>query len=778
MNKKIIQILEFDKVKEQFLAFLTTAQGKKELEELEPLSDTGKIQNLFDELAEFEKLAQENGQIHLTKTADISEILRRLELDAQLSGREFVEINKVVQQGLNILRYFDEAENVEIPTLEELIQKFSDLSPVHKTLEIFDNSGSLYDNASAELMHIRSAIKRYQSDIKKVMQELLSKNAASLTENLITVRNDRRVLPVRADSKNKIAGVVHDMSASGQTLYIEPNAAVSLNNHLNQKKIEEKNEMIRIFRAVSEELKPYSLDIRQNAWLQGHLDLIRAKYNYLLKHKASIPELTQNKDICFYDARHPLIDPKVVVANDIKFDNSLNTTVITGPNTGGKTITLKTVGLLTIMAQSGLPILTSAGSRAHVFHEIFADIGDEQSIEQSLSTFSSHMTNIVSILDKADQNSLVLFDELGAGTDPKEGAALAIAILEYLRGKNVKTMASTHYPELKAYGVETPEVLNASMEFDIDKMQPVFRLQLGVPGRSNALEISRRLGLSDQIIQEASNMVSDEEHDVNHMIASLEEKTREVTEAAANIKKLERENINLHKDLTKVYDQINREREIELEKAKQEAQVVVKKASQEAQEILKTLNDKAQLKPHEIIAARSELENLVPSVDYSKNKVLKKAKAQRGLKQGAEVLVTAYGQRGKLIRLEKDGRWQVQMGSIMTKLQEDEFELTEEEIARNQPAKTKSVTRKVSNKVKAQLDLRGMRYEEAELELDNYIDQALLANLLQITIVHGIGTGVIREMVQKKLQKHRHIKSYEYAPMNAGGSGATIATLK
>lgn len=778
MNKKIIQILEFDKVKEQFLAFLTTAQGKKELEELEPLSDTQKIKILFDELTEFERLVRENGQIQLSKTTDISEILRRLELDAQLSGREFVEIKKIVQQGLNILRYFDDAENVDIPVLQELINKFYDLSSVNKELEIFDNAGVLYDNASVELMHIRSAIKRYQTEIKKVMQELLSKNAASLTENLITVRNDRQVLPVRADSKNKISGVVHDMSASGQTLYIEPNAAVSLNNNLNQKKIEEKNEIVRIFRELSERLKPSSNDIRQNAWLQGHLDLIKAKYNYALKYKASIPELTQDNDICFYDARHPLIDSKIVVANDIKFDNTLNTIVITGPNTGGKTITLKTVGLLTIMVQAGLPILTSEGSRAHVFQEIFADIGDEQSIEQSLSTFSSHMTNIVDILEKADHTSLVLFDELGAGTDPKEGAALAIAILEFLREKNVKSMASTHYPELKAYGVETPNVINASMEFDIDEMRPVYRLQLGVPGRSNALEISRRLGLSDHIIQQASAMVSDEEHDVNHMIASLEEKTREVTTSAANIKKLERENINLHKDLTKVYDQINRERELELEKAKREAQEVVKKASQEAQDILKNLNEKAQLKPHEIIAARGELENLVPTVDYSKNKVLKKAKAQRGLKQGAEVIVTAYGQRGKLIRLEKDGRWQVQMGAIMTKLQEDEFELTAEEVSKNPPAKTKAVTRKVANKVKAQLDLRGMRYEEAELELESYIDQALLANLLQITIVHGIGTGVIREMVHKKLQKHRHIKSYEYAPVNAGGSGATIATLK
>ncbi|MDG4971498.1 endonuclease MutS2 [Lactococcus lactis] len=776
MNKKILQILEYDKVKEQFMNALTTAQGQQELKDLKPLTDKEKIQLLFDEVADFRLLTQENGLLNLGKTNDLTEILRRLELEASLSGKEFVEIKKVIQLGINIQRFFDEAENVETPSLAITLEKLVDLSALVKKLEIFDNAGSLYDNASLELMHIRASIKSHQSEIRKIMQEMLTKNLSSLSENVITIRNDRQVLPVKAENKNKISGVVHDMSASGQTLYIEPNAVVSLNNKLNQKRIEERQEITRIYRELASQLKPYSFDIRQNAWLIGHIDFVRAKYLYLVANKATLPELTTDKDITLFAARHPLIEAKTVVANDIKFDAGLNTIVITGPNTGGKTITLKTVGLLTILAQSGLPILAADGSRIHLFDDIFADIGDEQSIEQSLSTFSSHMTNIVHILAQADENSLVLFDELGAGTDPKEGAALAIAILENLRERNVKTMASTHYPELKAYGVETQQVINASMEFNIDKMQPTYHLQLGVPGRSNALEISRRLGLPETIISVASQQISDSEHDVNQMIEKLEEKTREVIESSRNIKKIERENQSLHKDLTKVYHQINREREFELEKAQKEAQEVVKKASLEAQEILKNLNDKAALKPHEIIAARKELEGLAPTIDFSKNKVLKKAKAQRGLKQGAEVNVTSYGQRGKLIRLEKDGRWTVQMGSITTRLNEDEFDVIEspEQIQ----AKTKNVSKKVTSKVKAQLDLRGMRYEEAELELDNYIDQALLANLIQITIVHGIGTGVIREMVQKKLQKHRHIKSYEYAPINAGGSGATIAILK
>ncbi|GBG96619.1 endonuclease MutS2 [Lactococcus termiticola] len=778
MNSKILNILEFDQVKAQFESGLVTAQGKQELAELQPLISRKKIQALFDEMADFQALQQENGPIGLSKTTDLSESLRRLELDASLNGPEFAEIKKVIQAGINLTRYFEAAVNVQVPSLEDLFGKFIDLSSQNAALSIFDAAGSIYDEASAALLSIRTSIKRHQSDIRKIMQELLSKNTSYLTESIVTIRNDRQVLPVRAESKNRIPGVVHDMSASGQTLYIEPNAAVAANNALHQKRIEEKNEIARILQALAEELKPHTEDIRQNAWLIGHIDLIAAKVDYMVKSKASIPELSSKKTIKLFEARHPLIDPKVVVANTIDFDEQLNSIVITGPNTGGKTITLKTVGLLNLMAQSGLPIPVKLGSRLHVFDDIFADIGDEQSIEQSLSTFSSHMTNIVNILAKATDNSLVLFDELGAGTDPKEGAALAIAILEDLRSRKIKSMASTHYPELKAYGVETAGVLNASMAFDIDEMKPTYRLQLGVPGRSNALEISRRLGLPENIVQGASSQISDSEQDVNQMIARLEEKTLEVAERADNIRQLELDNQRLHKDLSKALKQLERNREHEMEKARKEAEEVVKTASAEAQEILKHLNEKSLLKPHEIIAARGELEDLIPNVDVSKNKVLKKAKAQRGLKQGAEVMVLGYGQRGKLVRLEKDGRWTVQMGSATTKLAESEFELTEEEKAKNQPAKTKQVSRKVSNNVKAQLDLRGMRYEEAELALDNYIDQALLANLIQITIVHGIGTGVIREMVQKKLQKHRHIKGYEYAPINAGGSGATIATLK
>ena len=322
MNKKILQILEYDKVKEQFMNALTTAQGQQELKDLKPLTDKEKIQLLFDEVADFRLLTQENGLLNLGKTNDLTEILRRLELEASLSGKEFVEIKKVIQLGINIQRFFDEAENVETPSLAITLEKLVDLSALVKKLEIFDNAGSLYDNASLELMHIRASIKSHQSEIRKIMQEMLTKNLSSLSENVITIRNDRQVLPVKAENKNKISGVVHDMSASGQTLYIEPNAVVSLNNKLNQKRIEERQEITRIYRDLASQLKPYSFDIRQNAWLIGHIDFVRAKYLYLAANKATLPELTTDKDITLFAARHPLIEAKTVVANDIKFDEN------------------------------------------------------------------------------------------------------------------------------------------------------------------------------------------------------------------------------------------------------------------------------------------------------------------------------------------------------------------------------------------------------------------------------------------------------------------------
>ena len=778
MNKKILDILEFDQIKAQLAQSLSTSQGQAEMANLSPISDKVRIQKWFDELSEFGTIVQENGPVPLSNTADLTEILRRIELDASLASQEFAKIKKVLRLANETRRFFEQAVNVSFPILGQTIDKFVDVSYLLGLLQVIDAAGALSDTASDKLFTLRQNIKKGDAEVKKILAEILSKSQASLTESIITIRQGRPVLPVRSDSKNKIPGIVHDMSASGQTFYIEPNRVVQLNNDIAQKKIEEKNEVARILRELAEAIKPHIDDIRQNTWLIGQIDLINAKYRYQIAQKATVPQISDHKAIKLYAARHPLIDPKIVVANDLLFDQTLETIVITGPNTGGKTITLKTLGVAQLMAQSGLPILADLGSQVGIFTEIFADIGDEQSIAQSLSTFSSHMTNIVKILDQVDAKSLVLFDELGAGTDPKEGAALAISILDFLKTKHAKTLATTHYPELKAYGVESVGVENASMAFDLDNFRPTYRLVQGVPGRSNALEISRRLGLPSQILEEAAGFLTEDEHDVNVMIASLEQKNQEMTESARQIKSLEKDNQLLHHDLTRALENFNRDREKELNKARQEAQDIVKVAVEEADHILKNLQEKSLLKPHEIIDAKHQLGELAPEiVDLSKNKVLKKAKAKRGLKPGVEVLVLSYNQRGNLVRLAKDGRWEVQMGLITTKLSEDVFEPIEPEETVKK-VKTKAVKKTVTSNIKAQLDLRGVRYEEAQKMLDDYMDQALLANLHQITIVHGIGTGVIRDMVREYLQRSRHVKSYTYAPQNAGGSGASIVTLK
>ena len=778
MNKKILDILEFDQIKAQLAQSLSTSQGQAEMANLSPISDKVRIQKWFDELSEFGTIVQENGPVPLSNTADLTEILRRIELDASLASQEFAKIKKVLRLANETRRFFEQAVNVSFPILGQTIDKFVDVSYLLGILQVIDAAGALSDTASDKLFTLRQNIKKGDAEVKKILAEILSKSQASLTESIITIRQGRPVLPVRSDSKNKVPGIVHDMSASGQTFYIEPNRVVQLNNDIAQKKIEEKNEVARILRELAEAIKPHIDDIRQNTWLIGQIDLINAKYRYQIAQKATVPQISDHKAIKLYAARHPLIDPKIVVANDLLFDQTLETIVITGPNTGGKTITLKTLGVAQLMAQSGLPILADLGSQVGIFTEIFADIGDEQSIAQSLSTFSSHMTNIVKILDQVDAKSLVLFDELGAGTDPKEGAALAISILDFLKTKHAKTLATTHYPELKAYGVESVGVENASMAFDLDNFRPTYRLVQGVPGRSNALEISRRLGLPSQILEEAAGFLTEDEHDVNVMIASLEQKNQEMTESARQIKSLEKDNQLLHHDLTRALENFNRDREKELNKARQEAQDIVKVAVEEADHILKNLQEKSLLKPHEIIDAKHQLGELAPEiVDLSKNKVLKKAKAKRGLKPGVEVLVLSYNQRGNLVRLAKDGRWEVQMGLITTKLSEDEFEPIEPEETVKK-VKTKAVKKTVTSNIKAQLDLRGVRYEEAQKMLDDYMDQALLANLHQITIVHGIGTGVIRDMVREYLQRSRHVKSYTYAPQNAGGSGASIVTLK
>ena len=777
MNTRILEQLEFDKVKQLFEGYLQTEQGQEELHKLEPMTEADRILRSFDEMSDMEQIFIEHHSFGMGSLRDVSESMRRLELEADVNISEIIDIKKVLQVSAEVKHFYNDLENVELTALNTLFDKLELLPSLQGSLQAINDGGFIENFASAELGRIRRQINHSESRVRQILQDILKKQADHLTETLLASRNGRAVLPVKNTYRNRISGVVHDISASGSTVYIEPRAVVQLNEEITQLRADERHEMARILRELSNMLRPHTQIIRNNAWVLGHLDFVRSKFLFMQERRAVVPQLSSDKTVQLLQARHPLLlNP---VANDLHFMQELTIIVITGPNTGGKTVMLKTLGLAQLMAQSGLPILADKGSKVAIFKEIFADIGDEQSIEQSLSTFSSHMTNIVSILDQADKDSLVLVDELGAGTDPQEGASLAMAILEHLRLLEVKTMATTHYPELKAYGIETDFVENASMEFDTDTLSPTYHFMQGVPGRSNAFEIARRLGLAEIIVNEAERL-TDSDTDVNRIIERLEAQTRESRKRLDHIKEVEQENLKFNRAVKKLYNEFSHAKDKELEKASVKAQEIVDKAMAESEAILKNLHEKARLKPHEVIEAKSQLKKLAPEVDLSKNKVLKKAKKLRAPRVGDDIIVTAYGQRGTLTNKVKDGKWEAQIGLIKMTLKEDEFTLVKVQEEAQKPKKKQVNVVKKSQKStgpRARLDLRGKRYEEAMQELDEFIDQALLNNMAQVDIIHGIGTGVIREGVTKYLRRNKHVKSFGYAPQNAGGSGCTIANL-
>ena len=777
MNTKILETLEFDKVKALFEPHLLTEQGLEQLKELVPSDKGDKIKQAFTEMKEMQELFVEHPHFSISSTKDIAATCKRLEMGADLNIEEFLLLKRVIFASRELKNFYDNLENVSLEHLANWFEKLHDFPHLQGNLQAINEAGFIENFASEDLARIRRKIHDSESQVRDVLQDLLKQKAQMLTEGIIASRNGRQVLPVKNTYRNKIAGVVHDISASGNTVYIEPREVVKLSEEIASLRADERYEMMRILQELSERVRPHAAEIANDAWIIGHLDLIRAKVRFIQETGAVVPQVSEEQEIQLLHVRHPLVQN--AVANDVHFGKELTAIVITGPNTGGKTIMLKTLGLTQLMAQSGLPILADQGSRVGIFEEVFADIGDEQSIEQSLSTFSSHMTNIVDILGKVNQNSLLLLDELGAGTDPQEGAALAMSILEDLRLRQVKTMATTHYPELKAYGIETAYVQNASMEFDTASLRPTYRFMQGVPGRSNAFEIAKRLGLSDVIVGDASKQIN-QDNDVNRIIEQLEEQTLESRKRLENIRQVEQENLKMNRALKKLYNELNREKETELNKAREQAAEIVELALAESDDILKNLHSKSQLKPHEIIEAKAKLKKLAPEkVDLSKNKVLQKAKKKRAPKVGDDIIVLSYGQRGTLTNQLKDGRWEAQVGLIKMTLEEKEFDLVQAQ--KEAPVKKKQVNvvkRAAGKGPQARLDLRGKRYEEAMEALDAFIDQALLNNMAQVDIIHGIGTGVIREGVTKYLQRNKQVKSFGYAPQNAGGSGATIVTFK
>ena len=785
MNSKIEKVLEFSKIRTQLAEYATSEKGKQMIKELPIEVDAKAIQHKIEETTDGVELLRLKQGIPIPRLKDISFALKRLELEAGLNGRELSDILRVLTTTHEVERFFEKVEEEEIALkrVPRLVEKLESIPEVTSELEAsIREDGYVLDSASPTLHGVRVGIQKTEQDIRRQMDQYLTgKNAQYLSDTIITIRNDRYVLPVKAEYKSVFGGTVHDQSSTGQTLFMEPQAVVNLNNKLREYQIQEKREVERILWELSQKLMPYTNSLHQNHYVLARLDVVNAKALYAHELRATEPIIDANNYVALWQAWHPLLEREKAVANDIILGEEYQAIVITGPNTGGKTILLKTVGVIQLMAQMGLYIPAGENSRVGVFTEIFADIGDEQSIEQNLSTFSSHMSNIVSILKQINDKSLLLIDEIGSGTDPQEGSSLAIAILDYIASKQSYVIASTHYPELKAYGYDRPKTINASMEFDGDTLQPTYQLLLGVPGRSNAFDISKRLGLPSIIIDQARGLLSEEDQDLNAMISDLEQKRRRAQRDADKMRHQLELSTQLLEDLQRETEQFQTNKARLLEEAKERANTLIEQSQDDADKILSEIRElqlrskQSTVKEHEMIEKKTALKDLKHEQALKKNKVLRKEKAKKALQVGQSVEVLSFGQRGTLVEKVNDKEWVVQMGIIKMKIDIEDLS----PIAEAQEAKQQVIVKSArASHVSSELDLRGKRYEEAMKDLELYLDAAILANYPRVTIIHGRGTGAIQQGVHKVLRSHRSVASFEFAPMNTGGNGATIVTFK
>lgn len=785
MNSKIEKVLEFSKIRTQLAEYATSEKGKQMIKELPIEVDAKAIQNKIEETTDGVELLRLKQGIPIPRLKDISFALKRLELEAGLNGRELSDILRVLTTTHEVERFFEKVEEEEIALkrVPRLVEKLESIPDVTSELEAsIREDGYVLDSASPTLHGVRVGIQKTEQDIRRQMDQYLTgKNSQYLSDTIITIRNDRYVLPVKAEYKSVFGGTVHDQSSTGQTLFMEPQAVVNLNNKLREYQIQEKREVERILWELSQKLMPYTNSLHQNHYVLARLDVVNAKALYAHELRATEPIIDANNYVALWQAWHPLLEREKAVANDIILGEEYQAIVITGPNTGGKTILLKTVGVIQLMAQMGLYIPAGENSRVGIFTEIFADIGDEQSIEQNLSTFSSHMSNIVSILKQINDKSLLLIDEIGSGTDPQEGSSLAIAILDYIASKQSYVIASTHYPELKAYGYDRPKTINASMEFDGDTLQPTYQLLLGVPGRSNAFDISKRLGLPSIIIDQARGLLSEEDQDLNAMISDLEQKRRRAQRDADKMRHQLELSTQLLEDLQRETEQFQANKARLLEEAKERANTLIEQSQDDADKILSEIRElqlrskQSTVKEHEMIEKKTALKDLKHEQALKKNKVLRKEKAKKALQVGQSVEVLSFGQRGTLVEKVNDKEWVVQMGIIKMKIAVEDLS----PIAEAQEAKQQVIVKSArASHVSSELDLRGKRYEEAMKDLELYLDAAILANYPRVTIIHGRGTGAIQQGVHKVLRSHRSVASFEFAPMNTGGNGATIVTFK
>ncbi len=784
MNGKALQTLEFDKICARLAEHAVTSMGRDTALELRPSADPDEVRERLAQTDEAARAVAVKGTPPFAGITDIRPALRRAQIGGVLSPQELLDVANFIAGARRFRKYVQAAaENAALPLLMARIAPLSEAKTVEDDIRrCIDEHGEVVDAASPELFGIRREIRNGESRVREKLEQMIRSPSIQkmLQDAIITLRGDRYVLPVKQEYRAHFGGIVHDQSGSGATLFIEPEAVVALNNRLRELRLRERQEIERILRELSAKVGERAEALAADTETLGTLDFWFAKAAFAETLQATKPDMNGRGFLRLKRARHPLIPSDQVVPIDVELGGDFTAIIITGPNTGGKTVSLKTIGLLTLMAMSGLFVPAAEGSQLAVFDGIYADIGDEQSIEQNLSTFSSHMKNIVSIIGQVTPRSLVLLDELGAGTDPAEGSALAVAILEHLHGIGCRIVATTHYSELKAYAYNREGIVNASMEFDEVTLRPTYRLLVGVPGRSNAFAIAERLGLKPEIIRRAKGEVREDELKVDRMIASLERDRRTAESERQTAERLRREVEALRRQLDEERRQFSEQKEKLMASAREEARAAVAKAKREAEEIIAYLRrlameEAASIKEHKLIEAKRRLEEAIPApVERPRRPSGKPEK----IEPGDEVKVYSIGgQRGHVVELDGDDAV-VQVGIMKIKVKREDLELADRQQANKPQIPVTTVKRTRDQDVRTELDLRGWTLEDALVEVDRFLDEALMANLHKVYLIHGKGTGTLRNGVQEFLRRHKHVKSFRLGEVGEGGAGVTVAELK
>lgn len=781
MNQRVLNVLEFNKIIDQLIKHAETSLGKDLAARLKPVTELPAVNALQSETDEAVQILRLNKVIPLGGIRDIRPSLKRSSIGGGLSALECLDVANTIYGGRQT-KNFIEALEEDFPILQDLTGMITPLKELEREIKAcIDDHGEILDHASAKLRGIRSSIRAYEARVREKLENYTRSHSNMLSDAIVTIRNDRYVLPVKQEYRSQIGGIVHDQSSSGQTLFMEPKAVVDLNNQLHEALLKEKQEIERILAELSAAIAEEADVLLVNLEVLAKIDFISARAKLSRKMKAAKPTMNDKGIIKMKQARHPLIDMDEVVPNDIEIGEDYTSIVITGPNTGGKTVTLKMIGLCTIMAQSGLQIPAFDECELAVFKEVFADIGDEQSIEQNLSTFSSHMKNIVGIIEQVDEDSLVLFDELGSGTDPGEGAALAMAILDEVVSRHARVIATTHYPELKAYGYNRKNVVNASVEFDVESLQPTYRLLIGVPGRSNAFEISKRLGLNSMIIDQAKSLIGVDSKNVENMIASLEKSQLDAEREYEEAHQVLLDSEQLRAEIEKEWHALEEQKEQLYKKAEEKAEKALKKAREEAEMIvdeIRNMKTNAELKEHEWIEAKKMLEEAQPKLSKKgTNKQAAKSETdEHTLAPGDEIKLLTVNQQGVVLEKVNDNEYLIQVGIMKVKAKRKDLQYIGKQ--KLTPEKTVATIKGSNYHVRTELDLRGERFEDALHKLEKYIDDALLAGYSKVSIIHGKGTGALRTGVQDYVRSHPQVASARAGSSGEGGSGVTVLELR